>query len=321
MIRAFLLYLSQAAWARRMITGWSFPRRAASRFISGDTLEEAITATAALNQKGLYVTLDHLGEHVRDLASAEESAGAYFPLIDQIDSSNSKAGISLKLTQLGLLLNFDTCFQHLSKILSHAKERSIFVRIDLEDSPVFDRTLKMYYALRELGHTNLGMVMQSYLLRSEADTIALLETGCRIRLVKGAYQEPPEVAYPKKVDVDRNFDYLAKIMIDHSLEAGAEPVSEDGRTPPIVAIATHDPGRINYAKAYAAEVGLRPAALEFQMLYGIRADLQMELTTEGYPVRVYVPYGLEWYPYFVRRLAERPANLWFFLSNLFRPRQ
>lgn len=302
-----------------MITGWSFSRRAASRFISGDTIEEAIAATAALNQKGLYVTLDHLGENVSDVASAEQSAKAYFPLIDHIDNSNARAGISIKLTQLGLTLDFNICLQHLSNILAHAGERSIFVRIDLEDSPMIDRTIKMYYALRDLGFSNMGMVMQSYLLRGEAETKGLLESGCRIRLVKGAYKEPPEVAFPRKAEVDKNFDHLAKLMIDHSLKTGAGPGSEDGRTPPMVAIATHDQARIDFAKTYAAEVGFQPSGLEFQMLYGIRADLQLALVTEGYPVRVYVPYGLEWYPYFVRRLAERPANLWFFLSNLFRP--
>lgn len=299
--------------------GWSFSRRAASRFISGDTLDEAISATVALNDKKLYVTLDHLGEHVRDPESAQESADAYFPLLDHIDRADAKAGISLKLTQLGLLLDYDLCLQYLRKIVDYARQRANFVRIDIEDSPVIDRTMKIYYDLRELGFDNVGMAIQSYLYRSEADTTALLDAGCRIRLVKGAYKEPPELAYPRKKDVDKNFDHLVKIMIDHALQTGAEPVSENGKTPPIVAVATHDEGRIKFATAYASDVGLRRAALEFQMLYGIRTDLQAELATEGYPVRVYVPYGLEWYPYYVRRLAERPANLWFFLSNLFRP--
>jgi proline dehydrogenase len=318
LIKAILIYLSQASWARKIITGWAFSRRAASRFISGDTLGEAITTTNALNKDGLYVTLDHLGEHVRDSNSARESAEAYFPLLDRIDQSGSRAGISLKLTQLGLLLDSDLCLKHLSRILDHAREKNNFVRIDIEDSPVIDRTMRIYSDLREMGFDNVGMAIQSYLYRSEEDTIALLDAGCRIRLVKGAYKEPPELAYPRKADVDRNFDYLAKIMIDHALAAGAVPVSENGKFPPVVAIATHDEARIKFAKEYASKIGLPNSALEFQMLFGIRTSLQTELALEGYPVRVYVPYGLEWYPYYVRRLAERPANLWFFLSNLFR---
>jgi proline dehydrogenase len=318
LIKSILIYLSQATWARKIITGWNFSRRAASRFISGDTLDEAISATKVLNEQGLYVTLDHLGEHVSDSQSAKVSAEAYFPLLDHIDQSGVKAGISLKLTQLGLLLDYDLCLQHLRNIVEFAQLRANFVRIDIEDSPVIDRTMKIYHDLRKLGFNNVGMAIQSYLYRSEADTTALLDTGCRIRLVKGAYQEPPELAYPKKQDVDKNFDHLAKIMIEHALSTGAEPISSNGKTPPIVAVATHDEGRIQFATAYASEVGLRRSALEFQMLYGIRTDLQSELAAEGYPVRVYVPFGLEWYPYYVRRLAERPANLWFFLSNLFR---
>ena len=318
MLKAFLIYLSQASWARRVITGWTFSRRAVARFISGETLEEAITATKILNQNGLYVTLDHLGEHVGDPESAKQSTEAYLPLLDQIDHSEAKAGISLKLTQLGLLPDYDLCLGNLRRILERAKERSNFVRIDIEDSPVIDRTMKTYYDLREMGFENVGMAIQSYLYRSEADTEALLKAGCRIRLVKGAYKEPPDLAYPEKKEVDKNFDHLAKSMIDYVMQSGAEPVSDNGKIPPVVAIASHDEARVNFAKGYASQVGLDRSALEFQMLYGIRTDLQSALAAEGYPVRVYVPYGLEWYPYFVRRLAERPANLWFFLSNLFR---
>jgi proline dehydrogenase len=318
LIKAILIYLSQASWARKIITSWAFSRRAASRFISGDTLEEAISTTNALNQNGLYVTLDHLGEHVSDNNSARESAEAYFPLLDRIDLSGSMAGISLKLTQLGLLLDYDVCLQHLSEILEHAREKNNFVRVDIEDSPVIDRTMSIYSDLREMGFDNVGMAIQSYLYRSEEDTNALLNVGCRIRLVKGAYKEPPEIAYSRKADVDKNFDNLARIMIDHALISGAEPVSENGKFPPVVAIATHDEGRIRFAIDYASQVGFPNSALEFQMLFGIRTGLQSELALQGYPVRVYVPYGTEWYPYYVRRLAERPANLWFFISNLFR---
>lgn len=318
MLKAILIYLSQAKWARRIITGWTFSRRSASRFISGDTLEEAMTATQKLNENGLFVTLDHLGEHVEDPASAKGSAAAYFPLLEHIDQIGAKAGISLKLTQLGMLIDYDLCLENIRRILAYAKERSNFVRIDIEESSVIERTIQLFTDLRETGFENVGIAIQSYLFRSEADTHTLLDAGARIRLVKGAYKEPPEIAYSNKKDVDKNFDHLARIMIDYSLEHGAEPVSMDGKTPPVVAIATHDEKRINFSRDYASSVGLKREALEFQMLYGIRTDLQVDLNAEGYPVRVYVPYGLEWYPYFVRRLAERPANLWFFLSNLMR---
>ena len=168
------------------------------------------------------------------------------------------------------------------------------------------------------GFDNVGIVIQSYLFRSEDDVRRLGEMAVRVRLCKGAYKEPPNIAFPKKRDVDNNFDRLSEILIDSAIAAGAPMTSEDGIFPPIPAIATHDKNRIRFAKSYAQKVGLPKSALEFQMLHGIRRGLQQQLVREGYPVRVYVPYGSEWYPYFMRRLAERPANLWFFLTNLFR---
>jgi proline dehydrogenase len=171
--------------------------------------------------------------------------------------------------------------------------------------------------MREKGYTNVGMAIQSYLFRSEADTRRLLQDETRIRLVKGAYREPPDKAFPKKADVDANYDLLTKLLIDTSL-AVKSSLSADGRVPPIPAIASHDEDRIKFAKQYADKVGLPKSGLEFQMLYGIRRDLQEQLAKEGYPVRVYVPFGTHWYPYFMRRLAERPANVWFFISNFFR---
>jgi proline dehydrogenase len=183
---------------------------------------------------------------------------------------------------------------------------------------VIDQTLRLFYELREQGYSNLGLVIQSYLYRSQEDTAKALEAGARIRLVKGAYDEPSSLAFPRKRDVDANFDRLTEMIIDHAMATGGGPASPDGKIPPVTAIATHDEERIQYAIEYATEVGLARGALEFQLLYGIRSDLQLELQARGYPVRVYVPYGTEWYPYFMRRLAERPANLWFFLSNLLR---
>jgi proline dehydrogenase len=318
LLRAILLYLSRAVWARRLVTGWRFARRAASRFIAGDSLQEALLAIYGLNREGLFVTLDHLGENVTDLRMAEDATHDYLGLIQELEAAGVRGNTSLKLTQLGLNLGTEVCLSNLRHIAQRAKRCDCFVRIDMEDSSFVDQTLSVFYQLREEGLTNLGLVIQSYLYRSEEDTALALERGARIRLVKGAYDEPPEVAYPRKGDVDASFDRLTSMIMDHAQAAGGEPATPDGKTPPVTAIATHDEGRIRFAREYARSIGLQKKALEFQMLYGIRSDLQRDLVKRGYPVRVYVPYGIEWYPYFVRRLAERPANLWFFLSNLLR---
>jgi proline dehydrogenase len=318
LLRSILIYLSQALWARKIVTGWRFARRAASRFISGDTLPQALQVIHQINDAGLFTTLDHLGEYVTSLDEAEESKNAYLQSLEEIDRENVKANISLKLTQLGLHIDYEQCLMHVEHIVRLGDGLGNFIRIDMEDSPVVDQTLKIYQTLREAGLSNVGVVLQSYLYRSEADARTLLTQGTNIRLVKGAYQEPPHIAYPRKKDVDANFDTLTKCIIDAALGLGSASASSDGKFPPITAIATHDDKRVKYACDYAEEVGLPRQALEFQMLYGIRTNLQHSLAKEGYPVRVYVPYGTEWYPYFVRRLAERPANLWFFLSNLLR---
>jgi proline dehydrogenase len=217
-------------------------------------------------------------------------------------------------------LDEETCLQNLVRILELAKQHNNFVRVDIEDTPYTDMTISIFNAMLERGFTTrtVGMAVQSYLYRAEADTRALLEKGTRFRLVKGAYKEPADKAYPKKADVDANYDLLTKIMIDASLKLEQNTLSEDGRIPPLPAIASHDEKRIIFAKQYVEKVGLPKAAIEFQMLYGIRRELQENLVKEGYPVRVYVPFGTHWYPYFMRRLAERPANIWFFVSNYFR---
>jgi proline dehydrogenase len=189
--------------------------------------------------------------------------------------------------------------------------------VDIEDTPFTDKTINIYYQMHGKGYQNVGMAIQAYLFRSEADARRLLEDKTPIRLVKGAYKEPPDKAYPKKADVDANYDLLAKLLIDASL-ADKSTLGPDGRIPPIPAIATHDEKRIAFAKQYAEKVGLPKDGMEFQMLYGIRRDLQEQLARDGYLVRVYVPFGTHWYPYFMRRLAERPANIWFFISNLFK---
>ncbi|MFC1879237.1 proline dehydrogenase family protein [Chloroflexota bacterium] len=319
MFRSTLIYLSKASWARKLVTNWSFAWKAASRFVAGDKLDDAIRAVQVLNERGINATLDHLGEHTYNREDADRATQDILQIFDAIDQSGVCAGVSIKLTQIGLALDEDICAENLKRILSHAAEKDNFVRIDMEDSPWVDATLSLYNRMRtEFGLTNTGKVFQSYLYRSADDIRELMAHGGRVRLCKGAYKEPPDVAYPRKADVDKNFDRLTKQLIDGALANNAPELSDDCRFPPIPAIASHDPDRLEYAKAYARQVGLPKSAIEFQMLHGIRRDLQEQAVKEGYPVRVYVPYGTEWYPYFVRRLAERPANLWFFISNFFR---
>jgi proline dehydrogenase len=302
-----------------MVMNWDFAWRAASRFVAGETLEEGIQAVRQLNAKGIYATLDHLGEHTSTPDEARRATQEIVDMAEAIHAAGVQSNISIKLTQIGMQVDEALCTENLQCILSYARQYGIFVRLDMEDAPWVDLTMKMYRTMRDThGLDNTGLVIQSYLYRSEADVARICDEGTRVRLCKGAYKEPPEVAYPKKKDVDTNYDRLAAMLIDASLAHGSVPASEDGHTPPIPAIASHDPNRLAYAKRYAESVGLPRRCLEFQMLYGIRRDLQEQTVAEGYPVRVYVPFGSQWYPYYVRRLAERPSNVWFFVSNFFR---
>jgi len=318
MLRSFLIYLSKADWAQRLVTRWKFAWRAASRFVAGEKIEDAIRVVRELNARGINATLDHLGEHTTTPEEAGQATEDILEVINQISCCDVRSNVSIKLTQIGLALDEELCAQNLERIVETAAQNNNYVRIDMEDTPYTDKTIRLYRQIRQKGFKNVGMVVQSYLFRTEADARGLLTEATRFRLVKGAYKEPPELAYPKKADVDANFDLLSKIMVDAALVAGAPTISADGRIPPIPAIGTHDPRRIEFAKRYADKVGLPKKALEFQMLYGIRRDLQEQCAQEGYPVRIYVPYGTHWYPYFMRRLAERPANIWFFISNFFR---
>lgn len=318
MLRSILIYLSKAAWAQRLVVEWKFAWQAASRFVAGNTIGDAINAVCELNANGINSTLDHLGESTSTRAEAVKAADDVIELLEQINTSGVRANVSVKLTQIGLALDESLCEKNLERILARAREYKNFVRIDMEDTPYTDQTLRMYRDLRGKGFQNTGVVVQSYLYRTEKDTRDLLEAGACFRLVKGAYKEPPELAFPKKADVDANFDLLTQIMIDAAKTTGSPSLSADGRTPPIPAIGSHDPKRLDFARTYAEKVGLPKQAIEFQMLFGIRRDLQEQYVKEGYPVRIYVPYGTHWYPYFMRRLAERPANVWFFVSNFFR---
>lgn len=318
MLKMLLIYLSQAVWARAIVQRWGFAKRTAARFVAGETLDDAITVVQDLSSRGIFSTLDHLGEHVTSREGAISAADEILLIIDRLSREGLRAGISVKLSQIGLTLDPQLCRENMLRILEKARQAEIFIRIDMEDSTLTQATLDLFRSLRSSGFTHCtGIVIQASLYRSEADVAGLLQDDCPIRLCKGAYKEHRSIAFPRKADVDRNFDLLAAKMLDRSLAVGSS-VSADGACPPIPAIATHDFSRIEFAKDYARRIGLPLKGLEFQMLHGIRGDLQLALAAEGYPVRVYVPYGMEWYPYFVRRLAERPANLWFFLTNLIR---
>ncbi|MEX2143818.1 MAG: proline dehydrogenase family protein [Anaerolineales bacterium] len=317
MLRSFLIYLSKAAWARRLTTLLPFARRTARRFVAGESIEEALQAVREINTAGMLATLDLLGEHTGDDAAANDARLQIQQLLTRLAQSGLRSNVSIKLTQIGLKLDEALCAQHLKGILDAAATHGLYVRIDMEESACVDATLRLYRQMRAAGAENVGVVLQSALYRSDSDVLALLEEGARIRLVKGAYMEPLEVAYAAKKDVDAAYDRQADLML-HASHAPGLPRGNDGAWPPIAAYGTHDAARVDFVKRHSEEIGIGKQHFEFQMLYGIRRELQNQLVQEGYAVRVYVPFGREWYPYFMRRLAERPANLWFFLSSLLR---
>ena len=280
-----------------MAAGSGFARR----FIAGETIDEAVTCVQDLRHQGLLLTLDYLGESVSSAAAAAAAAADYVRIIDAIVKSGIERNISLKLTQLGLDVDRATAVDNMRRILESADANGFFVRIDMENSPYTEATLVIFETLWQQGHRQIGTVIQSYLKRSEADIRRLNTLGSRVRLVKGAYKEPKDVAFQKKSEVDAAFVELMRLLLD------------EGTYP---AIATHDPDMIEATKAYARGKGYAQDRFEFQMLYGIRRDLQSALVKEGYRVRVYVPFGRQWYPYFMRRLGERPANVAFVLRGI-----
>lgn len=318
MLKLLLVYLSQAQWARNIVQRWGFAKRTAARFVAGETLDDAVAAVRKLHQQGICTTLDHLGENVTSRELAIQAADEIIQIINRLSRDGVCSGISIKLSQIGLVVDPALCEENLLRIMDKARQEGIFIRVDMEDSELTQKTLDLFRIVRDRGFAeHVGIVIQASLYRSEGDVNDLLAKDSKIRLCKGAYKEPRTIAFPRKGDVDQNFDHITNLLLDKSLEIGSK-ISESGGIPPLAAIATHDRLRIENACAYAALIGLEKTGMEFQMLHGIREDLQTALAKEGYPVRVYVPYGREWYPYFVRRLAERPANLWFFLSNLAR---
>ncbi len=317
-IRPLLLYLSEAAWAQATVTRWGFARRAARRFVAGETLSEALQVAHKLAERGLTTTLAQLGEEVTDASVARQATADLIELVRAVRSQGLRANVSLKLTQIGLAIDFELCQANMLAIAREAAVQQVFLRIDMEHSSTVDQALSIHHSLRSQGLREVGLVFQSALYRSQRDVETAAGQAIHIRLVKGAYLESPDVAYQDKAEVDHNFDRLTEILLSAAHKHGSTPVSKDGRTPPMAAVASHDEQRIAFAEDYAREIGLAKSALEFQLLQGIRSELQQALVDRGYPVRVYVPFGTQWYPYLVRRLAERPANLWFFVSNLLR---
>jgi proline dehydrogenase len=302
MLRKTLLYLSNQQRVFRFVKRNRLARRMASRFVAGETITEAMTAVRALNARGITVSLDLLGESVHREEEARATATSYLELLDRIKAEKLDANVSLKLTAMGLDVSEELCVANMRLVLERAQQYDSFVRIDMESSQYTDRTLHMFeHRLYPSYPKNVGIVLQSYLRRTFADVEYANRLGCRVRMCKGAYQEPPSVAFPEKRDVDENY-----IRCMHSLMT-------DGNYP---GIATHDERVIADAKRFAAEHGIGSHRYEFQMLYGVRRDLQERLVREGYRMRVYVPFGTQWYPYLMRRLAERPANVAFMTGNV-----
>ena len=299
-MRSFLLSLSENKRLAPLIMRNGVSRRVARRFVAGEGLDDAVEAARELNAAMRLASLDLLGENVSDEAGARHAAENYLAIFERIEREQLDANVSLKLTQLGIDLDERLCQDLLEKIVAHATAHGNFVRIDMEDSAYTQRTVEIAKRMRA-KYSGVGTVMQAYLYRAEKDVQDLLAAGCRLRLCKGAYQEPPDIAFPKKADVDANYVKLMKLILPSGIYHG---------------IATHDPAMIQATKDFAREKNIGPEKFEFQMLYGIRTDLQEQLVRERYRLRVYIPYGTDWFPYFMRRLAERPANLAFFLRNL-----
>ena len=299
-MRSLLLHLSENRRLAPLIMHNALSKRVARHFVAGETLDDAVRAARGVNEAGLAASLDLLGENVSNEEGARRSAEGYLAIFDRIAQEKLAANVSLKLTQLGLDLGNSLCVELVEKIAARAAARSNFLRIDMEGSPYTDRTIEIVKRVRG-KYPNIGTVVQAYLYRTEQDIIGLLQTGTRIRLCKGAYDEPSELAFPAKADVDTNYVKLMRILLASGIYHG---------------IATHDPAMVQATKDFAREKKIGRDRFEFQMLYGIRTDLQNALARDGYRVRVYIPFGTEWFPYFMRRLAERPANLTFFLRNL-----
>ena len=300
--RNALLFLSRREGLKDFATRFAPFKKMTTRFVAGEDIDETVEAIREINRLGCTASFDHLNESVTSVAETEAEVREYLKILARIDETGIKSNVSIKLTQFGLGIDPELAYRNAREVVSEAARRGNFVRVDMEDSPVTQVTLDIFRRLRsEFDLDTVGIVVQSYLRRTESDVRELLEIPARIRLCKGAYNEPPEVAFPDKADVDKNYVRCMEILLQSGVYHG---------------IATHDEQMIEATRSFAARHNLAKDAFEFQMLYGVRRDLQVKLAREGFPVRVYVPYGRHWYPYFMRRLAERPANVLFVLRSI-----
>jgi len=302
--RTALLYLARQEKLKDVAARFSTFRKITARFIAGETIDEAVAAIKDLNARRCSASFDHLNESVSSVAETEGEVREYLNVLAKIDESGINSNVSIKLTQFGLDIDPELTYRNARKVVEDGARRGNFVRVDMEGSAVTQLTIDIFKRLRsEFGLNDVGIVLQSYLYRTEEDARELLKIPARIRLCKGAYDEPAAVAYPDKKDVDDNYVRVMKLLLASGTYHG---------------IATHDPKMIDATIDFAQKEGIGQKAFEFQMLYGIRRDLQEQLARDGYNMRVYVPYGKHWYPYFMRRLAERPANIWFVMKNLWK---
>jgi proline dehydrogenase len=300
--RSALIYLSRQEWLKEFAARFGVFKRFTTRFIAGENIDEAVAAIRDLNAGGCSASFDHLNESVGSVEETEAEVREYLDVLARIDETGIDSNVSIKLTQFGLELDPELAYRNARRIVEAATRRGNFVRVDMEGSNVTSATIEVFKRLRaEFGLNDVGIVVQSYLYRTVDDVRDLLKIPARIRICKGAYNEPAEVAYPEKKDVDANYVRVMQLLLSSGIYHG---------------IATHDPRMIEATIEFAQREGIGKDAFEFQMLYGIRRDLQEQLAHDGYRMRVYVPYGKRWYPYFMRRLAERPANIWFVLKNM-----
>ena len=300
--RSALLYLSEREGLKDFAARFSLFKKITTRFVAGEDIEEAVAAIRLINERGCTASFDHLNESVKNEAEATAETQEYLAVLARIDETGINSNVSIKLSQFGLQIDPELAYRNARAIVQDAAARGNFVRVDMEGSDVTQATIDIFKRLRaEFGLNDVGIVLQSYLRRTMDDAHELLQIPARIRICKGAYKEPPEVAFPDKHDVDENYVRVMQLLLSSGTYHG---------------IATHDPKMIDATIAYMQRENIGKDAFEFQMLYGIRRDLQEKLAREGYNVRVYVPYGKHWYPYFMRRLAERPANMWFVMKNL-----
>ena len=299
--RSALIYLSRQEGLKNFAARFGLFRKLTTRFIAGETIDEAIAAIREINSKGCSASFDHLNEGVQSVKATAGEVGEYLEVLAKIEKTGIDSNVSIKLTQFGLDIDPELAYKNARRIVEDAARRGNFVRVDMEGSNVTQATLDIFHRLRsEFGLNDVGIVLQSYLYRTEEDARELLKIPARIRLCKGAYDEPASVAYPEKKDVDANYVRLMQMLLSSGTYHG---------------IATHDPKMIDATIDFVQKEGIAKDAFEFQMLYGIRRDLQEQLARDGWGMRVYVPYGKHWYPYFMRRLAERPANIWFVMKN------